>query len=156
MLSRIPLFSGLDIEILSEVMVALRSHMVAPHIPIVVAGESATAMYFIVSGLAKETGQARGRGRMGNTTLGPGDVIASEAALNGRPHESTIFAHTPMRLLALSNQDLMVLLRKHPRLRRRFQKGSLPRSRKFKKRPSLEEAVSPVDDVLQGAPQELD
>jgi voltage-gated potassium channel len=144
MLSKIPLFSGLDIEVMSEVMVALRSHMVAPHVPIVVAGENATAMYFIVSGLAKEAGQGRGRGRMGNSSLGPGDVIAAEAALNGTAHEATIFAHTPMRLLALSSQDLMVLLRKYPRLRRRINRSSIQKPRRTKRRPSPE-TVFPVE-----------
>jgi CRP-like cAMP-binding protein len=98
----------------------------------VVGGESATAMYFIVSGLAKETGPGRGKGKAGNT-LGPGDVIAAEAALNGTPHECTIFAHTPMRLLALATQDLVVLLRKFPRLRRKIQKSAAVRTRRFKK-----------------------
>ena len=147
MLSRISLFSGLDIEIMSEVMVALRSHMVAPHVPIVVAGESATAMYFVVSGLAKETGQGRGRG--GNATLGPGDVIAAEAVLNGTPHEATVFAHTPMRLLALSSQDLMVLLRKHPRLRRRIHRGTATGSRKFRRRQSADDAPASDNHMRQ-------
>lgn len=141
MLSRIPLFSGLDIEVMSEVMAALRSHMVAPHVPIVVAGESCTAMYFIVSGLAKEAGQGRGRGGGGggNITLGPGDVIAADAVLNGTTHEATVFAHTPVRLLALSNQDVAMLLRKYPRLRRRIQKGTVHKARRGKKRESEEE-----------------
>ena len=143
MLSKIPLFSGLDIEVMSEFMVALRSHMVAPHVPIVVAGESATSMYFIVSGLAKETGPGRGKGRAGNSTLGPGDVIAADALLNGTPHECTVFAHTPMRLLALANQDLVVLLRKFPRLRRRIQKNALLRQKRFRKQVMPEDTVAP-------------
>lgn len=155
MLSRIPLFTGLDIEIMSEVMVALRSHMVAPHVPIVVAGESPVAMYFIVSGLAKETGQGRGRGRAGNATLAPGDVIAAEAVLNGTPHEVTVFAHTPMRLLALSSQDLMVLLRKHPRLRRRIHKSAVPRMKKFKRRQAPEEVMVSADERDVESTQEL-
>jgi len=141
MLSRIPLFSGLDIEVMSEVMAALRSHMVAPHVPIVVAGEVPTAMYFVVSGLAKETGQGRGRGGGGNFTLGPGEVLAAEAVLNGTTHESTIFAHTPMRLLALSTQDLVRLLRKFPRLRRRIQKNAVQKSRKNRRRDPTEDLV---------------
>jgi voltage-gated potassium channel len=141
MLARIPLFSGLDIEVMSEVMAALRSHMVAPHIPIVVAGESPTAMYFIVSGLAKETGQGRGRGGAGNSTLGPGDIIAADAVLGGTAHEATIFAHTPVRLLALSNQDVAMLLRKYPRLRRRIQKSAVQKTRRSKKRESLEDVT---------------
>lgn len=143
MLSKIPLLAGLDIEVMSELMATLRSHMVAPHVPIVVGGESPTAMYFIVSGLAKETGVARGRGKQGNT-LGPGDVIAADAALNGTPHESTIFAHTPMRLLALANHDLVVLLRKFPRLRRKIQRSVAVRPRKYRK-PVEEEVVASSD-----------
>jgi voltage-gated potassium channel len=148
MLSRIPLFAGLDIEVMSEVMVALRSHMVAPHVPIVVAGESPTAMYFVVSGLAKETGQGRARRAAGNSTLGPGDVIAAEAVLNGTPHESSIFAHTPMRLLALSNQDLVILLRKFPRLRRRIQKTTVQKSRRFRRREGLDERSFSEDESV--------
>jgi voltage-gated potassium channel len=141
MLARIPLFSGLDIEVMSEVMATLRSHMVAPHIPIVIAGEAPTAIYFIVSGLAKETGQGRGRGGGGNSTLGPGEVIAADAVLNGTMHEATIFAHTPMRLLALSNQDVAMLLRKYPRLRRRIQKNSVQKARKAKRRGEPEDVA---------------
>jgi len=140
MLSKIPLFAGLDIEVMSELMAMLRSHMVAPHVPIVVGGESPTAMYFIVSGLAKETGPGRGRGKQGNT-LGPGDVIAADAALNGTPHECSVFAHTPMRLLALANHDLVVLLRKFPRLRRRIQKSAAVRSKRARK-PAPEEVAT--------------
>jgi voltage-gated potassium channel len=144
MLSRIPLFSGLDIEVMGELMAVLRSHMVAPHTPIVVAGESPTAMYFLVSGLAKVATAGRGRGAVG--TLGPGDMIAAEAVLNGTSHEATIFAHTPVRLLALSNQDLVILLRKFPRLRRRIQKSSIQSNRKFKKRPLPEEPAFSVEE----------
>jgi len=149
MLSRIPMFSGLDIEVMSEVMVALRSHMVAPHVPIVVAGETATTMYFIVSGLAKVAGQGRGRGGGGNSTLGPGDVIAADAVLNGTAYEATIFAHTPMRVLALSSQDIMVLLRKFPRLRRRIQKTTAQRIRKLKRR-RTEEAPNLSEEGMEG------
>jgi CRP-like cAMP-binding protein len=120
--------------------------MVAPHVPIVVGGESPTAMYFIVSGLAKETGIGRGKGKQGGT-LGPGDVIAADAALNGTPHECTIFAHTPMRLLALANQDLVVLLRKFPRLRRKIQKSVMVRPRRFRKPGAEDEAAAALDDV---------
>lgn len=148
MLSKIPLLAGLDIEVMSELMATLRSHMVAPHVPIVVGGESPTAMYFIISGLAKETNPGRGRGKQGNT-LGPGDVIAADAALNGTPHDCTVFAHTPMRLLALANHDLVVLLRKFPRLRRRLQRGATVRAKRFRK-PVAEEAADLAESTLEG------
>jgi voltage-gated potassium channel len=146
MLSKIPLFAGMDIEVMSELMATLRSHMVAPHVPIVVGGEPPTAMYFIISGLAKETGLGRGKGKQGNT-LGPGDVIAADAALNGTPHDCTIFAHTPMRLLALANHDLVVLLRKFPRLRRKIQKSAAIRNKKYRKQAAEDVAVAAEEAI---------
>ncbi|HEY1613359.1 MAG TPA: cyclic nucleotide-gated ion channel [Rhizomicrobium sp.] len=145
MLAKIPFFATLDIEVMSEVMTALRSHMVAPHVPIVVAGEVPTAMYFIVSGLAKVTGQARAKGGTGNPTLGPGDVIGADAVLNGEAHDATVFAHTPMRLLALSTQDLVVLMRKHPRLKRRINRSNDRRSKKVRRRQTEDDDSGPEE-----------
>jgi voltage-gated potassium channel len=149
MLARIPFFTGLDIETLSEVMVALRSQMVAPHVPIVIEGEPASSMYFVVSGLAKSVRVETTDGARKKATLGPGEVIAADAVLAGRTHDASVFAHTPMRLLALSSQDLVVLLRKYPRLRRRLGKTAARAERKFHSRRSRsneEPVLPPVDE----------
>jgi voltage-gated potassium channel len=123
MLSRIPLFNGFDLEILSELMIMLRSSITREHAPIVVAGEPATEMYFIVSGQAKaEVGDR-------TITLGPGDFFGADALLRSGPYDATVFADTQMRILALSAQDLVVLLRKYPKLRNRMQKQSLRREK---------------------------
>jgi voltage-gated potassium channel len=123
MLSRIPAFAGFDLEIMSELMIMLRSSITPEHTPIVVAGETATAMYFIVSGNAKAelTGQT--------ITLGPGDFFGADALLRSSPYEATVFADTPMRVLALSGQDLVVLLRKYPTLRKRLERRSMKREK---------------------------
>ena len=134
MLARIPLFAGLDIEALTDVMVALRSQMVAAHVPIAVAGEPASTMYFIVSGLAQSVRVVADGGGRRKATHGPGEVIAAEAVLAGRTYDASVFAHTPMRLLALANQDLAVLLRKYPRLRRRIDRTAAQGERKFRER----------------------
>jgi voltage-gated potassium channel len=147
MLARIPFFAGLDIETLSEVMVALRSQMVAPHVPIVVEGEAASTMYFVVSGLAKSVRAETTDGVKKGATLGAGEVIAADAVLGGRTYDASVFAHTPMRLLALSSQDLMVLLRKYPRLRRRIGKTAARAERKFYPRRSKHTVdPNPVSD----------
>jgi voltage-gated potassium channel len=118
MLSHIPLFKGIDLDVMSELMLCLRAHMISQHSPIVVAGENASAMYFVVSGDAKAKSAASGAKR----TLRAGDVIGGDAALSGNVHEWTVFAHTPMRLLALSSQDLAVISRKFPRFRRKLER----------------------------------
>jgi voltage-gated potassium channel len=134
MLSRIPLFSGMDIEFVSELMIMLRSHIAREHSPIVVAGEQATAMYFIVSGQAKSEMENR------TVRLGPGDFFGADSLLYSRPYESTVFADTTMRLLALSAQDLVVLLRKYPKLKRRIERTLAKR----KDRSSERDAKAPA------------
>jgi len=96
-------------------------------------------MYFVVSGLAKSVRVTTTDGVRKKATLGPGEVIAADAVLAGRTHDASVFAHTPMRLLALSNQDLMVLLRKYPRLRRRIGKTAARAERKFYHRSSRDD-----------------
>jgi voltage-gated potassium channel len=118
MLSRIPLFAGFDLEIMSELMIMLRSSIIREHTPIVVAGEPATAMYFIVSGQAKA--EVGGK----SIALGPGDFFGADALLRAGPYDATVFADTPMRVLALSAQDLVVLLRKYPKLKKRMERQS--------------------------------
>src|ERR1700722_1759789 len=128
-------------------MVALRSQMVAPHVPIVVEGEAASTMYFVVSGLAKSVRAETTDGVKKGATLGAGEVIAADAVLGGRTYDASVFAHTPMRLLALSSQDLMVLLRKYPRLRRRIGKTAARAERKFYPRRSKHTVdPNPVSD----------
>lgn len=143
MLAKIPLFTGLDIEALSEVMVALRSQMVQAHVPIVVAGEPATTMYLIVSGLAQSVAPKDAQGGKRRVTLGPGETIAAEAVMAGTAYESNVFAHTPMRLLALSGQDLTILFRKFPRLRRRIGKTAIQEERRRRRRPGGNDKAGP-------------
>jgi voltage-gated potassium channel len=123
MLSRIPLFAGFDLEIMSELMIMLRSSIAREHAPIVVAGEPATAMYFIVSGQAKA--EVGGR----TISLGPGDFFGADALLRSAPYDATVFADTPMRILTLSAQDLVVLLRKYPTLKKRMERKSMKREK---------------------------
>jgi voltage-gated potassium channel len=127
MVSRIPIFSGFDVHILNELIVMLRSHLVNENIPIVIAGEPATAMYFIVSGqAAMETAER-------SIKLGPGSFFGEDALLQARPYESTVVAHTPVRLLALPAQDLAVLLRKYPGVKKRMERASARKQEKMRK-----------------------
>lgn len=124
MLSRIPLFTGFDVGIMSELMVMLRSQMVGENVPVVVAGESASAMYFIISGEAHvETPEK-------TLKLAPGAFFGEQALLHSRPYEATVVAHTALRLLALPAQDFAVLLRKYPGIRKRIERAASRRDSK--------------------------
>jgi voltage-gated potassium channel len=128
MLSRIPLFANLDTEILSELMIMIRSHVVVQHTPVVIAGEAATAIYFVVSGQAKAEGGAHA------ASLGPGELFGADAVLNARAYDTTIFANTPMRLLSLARPDLVMLLRKFPQFRRQLERAANRVERKIANR----------------------
>ena len=145
MLSRIPVFANLDTEILGELMIVLRSQVVTEHMPVVEAGESATAMYFIVSGQAKAEGGVR------SAILGPGEFFGGDAVLNSQPHDNTIFAHTPMRLLALSRHDLIILLRKFPRLKRHLERASARIERKIAARYAREREAAAAKSAAASA-----
>ncbi|MGD0866736.1 MAG: cyclic nucleotide-gated ion channel [Rhizomicrobium sp.] len=136
MLSRIPVFANLDTEVLGELMIVLRSQVVTEHMPVVEAGETANAMYFVVSGQAKAEGGARA------AILGPGEFFGGDAVLTSQPYDTTIFAHTPMRLLALSRQDMIVLLRKFPKLKRHLERASARIERKIAARNAKEREIA--------------
>jgi voltage-gated potassium channel len=128
MISQIPLFAGLEVAALNELMVMLRSYMIDENLPVVVAGEPAVAMYFIVSGQAMmETAERKIR-------LNPGAFFGEDALLQSKPYEATVIAHSQLRLLALQASDFAILIRKHPGVRRRIERISLRRQEKFHKR----------------------
>lgn len=118
MISKIPLFSGFDVTIMNELILMLHAHMVNENVPVVIAGEPATAMYFIVSGQAATETAER------SVKMGPGGFFGEDALLQSRPYEATVVAHTQLRLLALPAQDFAVLLRKHPNVKRRIERFS--------------------------------
>src|SRR6201999_1376821 len=95
MLTRIPLFAGFDVSIMSDLMVMLRSPMVSENVPVVVSGENPTAMFFIISGEAHvETPEKTVR-------LGPGSFFGEQALLYSKPYDATVVAHSALRVLAL-------------------------------------------------------
>jgi voltage-gated potassium channel len=118
MISQIPLFSGFEVTALNELMAMLRSYLVDENLPVIVAGEPATAMYFIVSGSALVEAAD------GRIKLGPGRFFGEDALLQARPYEATVIANTPLRLLALPAQDFSVLMRKYPAIKRRLERIS--------------------------------
>jgi voltage-gated potassium channel len=130
MISHLPLFEGFSAAAVSDVMNVLRSRMVQEHTEMTMAGHPATEMFFIVSGTARAD---YGRGGI---SLGPGDFFGEEALLSGKPHEATVTARSPMRMLTLSALDFAQLTRKHPKLRRRFESVAARKEQKLQARAS--------------------
>jgi len=115
MLARVPLFKSFDVETIVTVMGFLRSQVLREHAVLTLEGAPADEMFFIVSG------RARGEYDGGSFPLGPGDHYGEAAILRGQPYDATIVARSDMRLLSLSASDFALLIRKFPKLKRRFE-----------------------------------
>jgi voltage-gated potassium channel len=140
MISQIPLFAGFEMTALNELMTMLRSYLIGENVPVVVAGEPAVAMYFIVSGQVMVESMER------KIKMGPGGFFGEDALLQSKPYETTVIAHTPLRLLALPAPDFAILMRKHPSIKRRLERISARKQDKIHaKRPQKPEARPPVD-----------
>jgi voltage-gated potassium channel len=127
MLARVPLFKDLDVDIIVTLMGYLRSQVVPEHAILARRGSVAEQMFFIVSGRARIEDAAGGGPPQ---TLGPGDYYGAVALLNSESFDVTVTARTEMRILTLSHNDLAVLVRKYPRLKRQFLHPASSRSAK--------------------------
>jgi voltage-gated potassium channel len=119
MIKRQPLFRGMDIEALGEILAALNARRALEHAQIAVKGQSATTFYMIVSGRALLE-----RGSL-SCELEPGDFFGEEVRDFGQSSSCTVTARSEMRLLVLSGDNLRRLAGKFPILRGRLEQGNL-------------------------------
>ncbi|HEY1710217.1 MAG TPA: cyclic nucleotide-gated ion channel [Rhizomicrobium sp.] len=132
MLARVPLFKDLDVDIIVTLMGYLRSQVVHEHAILARRGAVAEQMFFIVSGRAR----IEDPGNDGPPqSLGPGDYYGAGPLLNSEAYDVTVTARTEMRILTLSHNDLAVLVRKYPRLKRQILQPLPPRPAKSKPPP---------------------
>ena len=122
MLSRVPLFRGIDAQIIGEMMVMLRARAVSAGTIISATGARADAMYFVVSGEV-EANLANRRIRFRT-----GDFFGELALLEETMRAATVVAVEASRVLTLSVDDFNHLLTKHPGLMRRIHKMAAARA----------------------------
>lgn len=114
MMKRQPLFLGMDVEAVTEILSALSAKLVREHTQVIVAGQSANVLYMVVSGRAnlEQAGASY--------DLEPGDIFGEEALQVGKLYERTVTARSEIRLLLLSGDDLRRLARKFALLQKRL------------------------------------
>jgi voltage-gated potassium channel len=122
MLARVPLFRGIDAQIIGEMMVLLRARAVNAGAIISAAGARADAMYFVISGEVEATLQNR------KIRFRTGDFFGELALLEETMRAATVVAVEPSRVLTLSVDDFNHLLTKHPGLMRRIHKMAAARA----------------------------
>lgn len=122
MLSRVPLFRGIDAQIIGEMMVMLRARAVSAGTIISAAGARADAMYFVISGEVEATLQNR------KIRFRAGDFFGELALLEETMRSATVIAIEASRVLTLSVDDFNHLLTKHPGLMRRIHRMAAARA----------------------------
>ena len=122
MLSRVPLFRGIDAQIIGEMMVMLRARAVSAGTVISAAGARADAMYFVISGEVEANLQNR------RIRFRTGDFFGELALLEETMRSATVVAVEPSRILTLAVDDFNHLLNKHPGLMRRIHKMAAARA----------------------------
>jgi voltage-gated potassium channel len=114
MMKRQPLFMGMDVQAVTEILSALSAKLIREHTQVTIAGQGANTLYLVVSGEANLE-------RAGESyDLDPGDVFGEEALEAGATYERTVTARSEMRVLVLSGDDLRRLARKYPLLGKRL------------------------------------
>jgi len=114
MMKRQPLFLGMDVNTVTEILGALSAKLVREHTQIITAGQSANTLYLIASGRASLEGKNE------SYDLEPGDLFGQESLEVSAQFESTITARSEMRLLVLAADDARRLARKYPLLHQRL------------------------------------
>ncbi|HEX4861929.1 MAG TPA: cyclic nucleotide-gated ion channel [Rhizomicrobium sp.] len=122
MLSRVPLFRGIDAQVIGEMMTMLRARACAGGTVISAAGARADAMYFVISGEVEASLQNR------KIRFRSGDFFGELALLEQTMRSATVVAVEPSRILTLAVDDFNHLLTKHPGLMRRIHKMAAARA----------------------------
>jgi voltage-gated potassium channel len=122
MLSRVPLFRGIDAQIIGELMTMLRARAVSGGTIISAAGARADAMYFVISGEVEASLQGR------KIRFRTGDFFGELALLEETMRAATVVAVEPSRILTLAVDDFNHLLNRHPGLTRRIHKMAAARA----------------------------
>lgn len=122
LVSRVPIFAGLDAASAAQVMTLLKSEAYEEGDAIVHQGDPGTSMYFIAEGsvaVELETGDVR---------LGEGECFGEMALLDRRPRSHTVVACSRRtRVLVLDRDDLERLGRRLPDILRRIREVAAAR-----------------------------
>jgi voltage-gated potassium channel len=115
MVARVPVFANLDAAAIAEVMQLLHSQTVPKGEVIVRRGDSADAMYFILSGEV-EIEVKEGH----HPRLGPGEFFGEVAILTEELRSATVRACDATQLLVLQAHDLERLMDRVPEIAQRL------------------------------------
>jgi len=112
-LSRLSFFSGLDNDVLSEIVPHIIEHTFSPGQVVLLQGEPCQAVYFVAQGVVR-THKLSPEGREHILAyLGPGEPFNLVPALDGRPNLAAVDAVTEVTLYTIPCERFRRILRHH-------------------------------------------
>ena len=111
LVNKFPVFSGLAVEALEDLLTYFRPRNAAPGERLIRAGDKADAAFFISSGAVEVSVAGR------KIPLGPGDFFGEMALITGERRSADVTAIDYCDLLVLDQRDFRQFVNKHPQLR---------------------------------------
>lgn len=122
MVSRLPLFRGLHASAIADIASLLRPQMMPSRSVVLTRGETASSMYFIVSGEVDVQLDAE------SVTLGAGDFFGEVGLIEQSPRKATIRTRRTCHFLVLDLTDFHALTLRQPEILRLISEVSKARS----------------------------
>ena len=113
-LARVPIFRDLTRQELQLLGASAHERDFGPGETLIRQGDTAAALYVIVSGRVRVTQHQEGGGEHEINALGPGEVVGEMALLDDLPRSATVTAVEPTHVLALPVWEFRATLREHP------------------------------------------
>ena len=116
LLRKVPFFHGFGEAEFDTLASRMISRMFAEREEIILQGDVATSMFFIVNGVVRVAREEKEQ-RRSLATLVAGDFFGELALLHDTPRTATVWAVTPCSLLELKRADLFEAMVTHPEIR---------------------------------------
>lgn len=116
LLKSIPYFSGLSTAELDSIKEHIFEKSTEGRDLILLEGEPADAMYFVVSGVVKEFKTSSEGKEQILSFIRPGESFNDVSVFDGGPNLSSVQAVGPVVLYGIRSSDLEVILRNHPQV----------------------------------------
>lgn len=120
--SRLPLFRGLDASWIAEISALLRTVVIPAHVIVITKGEFSTSLFFIIDGEVEVDLLPAPRRMKG------GEFFGETGLLHNQPRSATVTTVKPTRFLVLGLAEYQNLMSRAPELRKRLEEVAAQRS----------------------------